>query len=234
MEIEIMRDLLESLKEAVIDGEAVLIDSGCGEVTDMISSCGIENIEKFAEDYEKKALELAEKEGWEVVEVNNCKAVKKTKGDEMTKRALIILNHKPVQGIYKDLEELGVEQVDLLQDVNPDLAKKFANVPFDKKEVIKISKELALFISGLDEEKEYLISINKNPKYDIVIIAGEPRLISNTLYWFYYGDEYAGVNKANYVRFFTPYSERVSEDIKQSDGSIKKVSRFIYRGLAEY
>ena len=77
MEIEIMRDLLESLKEAVIDGEVVIIDSGCGEIADMISSCGIENIEKFAEDYEKKALELAEKEEWEIVEVNNCKAVKK-------------------------------------------------------------------------------------------------------------------------------------------------------------
>ncbi len=62
--------------EAVEDGEVVIIDSGCGEVVEMIKSCGVENVENFAGAYEKKALEIAEKEGWEIVEVNNCNAVK--------------------------------------------------------------------------------------------------------------------------------------------------------------
>ena len=73
---EILKDLLESLKEAVEDGEIVIIDSGCGEVTDMIESCGVENVEGIAAEYEKAAKELAEKEGWEIVEKNNCIAVK--------------------------------------------------------------------------------------------------------------------------------------------------------------
>ncbi len=76
MKKEILKDLIESLIEAIEDGEVVKIDSGCGEVVDMIESCGVENVEKFAKEYEKEALKVAEERDWKVVEVNNCKAVK--------------------------------------------------------------------------------------------------------------------------------------------------------------
>ncbi len=76
MEVEVIKDLLKSLKEAVEDGEVVIIDSGCGEVLDMIDTCGVSNSEEAASEYEKRAIELADQEGWQIVEKNNCKAVK--------------------------------------------------------------------------------------------------------------------------------------------------------------
>jgi hypothetical protein len=70
---------ISSLKEEVEDGKAVIIDGGCGEVVEMFwgGDCDFNKNKaiEVAQDYEDLALALAEKEGWKVIEINNCKAV---------------------------------------------------------------------------------------------------------------------------------------------------------------
>ena len=147
-------------------------------------------------------------------------------------KALIVLNHNPVEGVYEHLKKLGVEKVDLLKDVNPELAKKVANVPFDIDELLSIVKELHDLIAG----DEFIVYDKDKVNYNVVVIAGEPRLIYNLIVSFEEPAPDYGCwsSLTGAVKFYTPYSERISEDIKQPDGSIKKVSKFIYKGLAEY
>jgi len=76
MKTTLLKDLINSLIEAVEDEEVVIIDSGCGEVLEMIESCGVADVDNFAVEYEEKALKIANEKGWKIIEVNNCKAVK--------------------------------------------------------------------------------------------------------------------------------------------------------------
>jgi len=131
------------------------------------------------------------------------------------KKALIILNHAPVQGVYEDLKKMGVSQVDLLPDVDKELAAQFAAVPFSVEEVRKLARELANTISGDCEDG-----------YSIVVIAGEARVIHNTIKMAEWS--------AFQTRFYAPYSQRISVDTVQPDGTVKKVTKFKYEGLAEY
>jgi len=131
------------------------------------------------------------------------------------KKALVILNHTPVNGVMEDLREMGVSQVDLLPEIDKELAAKFAAVPFDVAEVRKLARELADTIAG-DQENGY----------SIVVIAGEARVIHNVIK----EAEWASFQTS----FYAPYSQRVSVDVPQEDGSVKKIVKFKYEGLAEY
>ena len=128
-------------------------------------------------------------------------------------KALVILNHTPVDGVYDDLKRLECNQVDLLSEIDPELAKKFANVGFN------IDKDVV---------ENFLRTINGNEPdgYNIVVISGEPRMIHMIIKTC---DE-----QAFQTQFYAPYSKRVSIDEIQEDGSVKKVVKFNYEGLASY
>ena len=140
------------------------------------------------------------------------------------KRSLIILNHAPVKGVYQDLLDLGCDDVKLLSDINPELAKRFANVGFN--EAKEIAKEIVDVIIG---------SGNIDfPEYEIIIISGEPRVCSNVYLSLGYGDEQGRCNSPFKCKLYSPYSKRISIDEPQKDGSVRKVVKFQYEGLAPY
>lgn len=139
-------------------------------------------------------------------------------------KTIIILNHQAVDGVYKDLKNMGVEIIDTLADLNPELAKRFANVGFNKAK--EIAKEIVNVIIG---------SGNIDfPEYEVVIIAGEPRVCSNVYLGLGYGDEMGRANSPFKCKLFAPYSKRVSIDEPQPDGSVRKTVKFQYEGLAPY
>ena len=129
-------------------------------------------------------------------------------------KALIILNHTPVDGVYRDLEKLGCTQIDLLKDVNEMLAIKFANVPFDLSEDHTAHNIMCT------------IARDEPDGYNVVVISGEPRMVHRIIK--------ACDEQAFQTSFYAPYSKRISLDEIQSDGSIKKVVKFQYEGLASY
>ena len=126
-------------------------------------------------------------------------------------KAVIVLNHIPTDEMIKDLKEnYNVDEIINLKIVAPDIMQKFSNIPFEKEQMLEIASDI------------YACVMQYIP--DMVIIAGEPRvcrIIVNTLSY-------------DRIPCYSPYSKRESQDIKQSDGSIKKVSTFKYIGLAEY
>ena len=126
-------------------------------------------------------------------------------------KAVIMLNHNPVKEMIKDLKEnYNVKEIINIKEKHPDIAEKFANIPFEKSCMMEIAGKI------------YECIIQYQPDY--VIIAGEPRVcrvVVNTLI-------------CDKVICYSPYSKRESVDVKQDDGSIKKVSIFKYIGLAEY
>ena len=148
------------------------------------------------------------------------------------KKALIILNHNPVDGVFDDLRKMGVEEVHMLKDVDSQLAQEFANVPFSVEEVRSVAEKIARVIDTKLSCNYF--SGNESPEYDIVVIAGEPRLVHQIAMYFVYGTELGTAQHTSAVKFFSPYSKRVSIDEPQPDGSVKKVTKFVYEGLAPY
>ena len=129
-------------------------------------------------------------------------------------KALIILNHKPIKGVYDDLKRIGCTQIDLLSDVNELLSMDFANVPFD------LSEDYT--------DHNILCTINGDEPdgYDIVVISGEPRMVHRII---------KGAEERIFqTKFYASYSKRVSMDKLQEDGSVKKVVKFKYEGLVSY
>ena len=126
--------------------------------------------------------------------------------------AVIILNHNPVEDLLNDLtNNYNIDKIIILKNENPELMQKFADVPFDKTEMEELASEIY-----------NAVYYDYDP--DIVVVAGEPRLCRLLVNDF----EKKG------IECFTPYSKRVSEDIPQPDGGIKKVVKFKYLGLAQY
>jgi len=68
-----VRELLEGLKANRGEGW-VSIDSGEGEVIDMIESCGYEDVEEIAKEYEKEAIKWAEENNIEI-DYNGVKGI---------------------------------------------------------------------------------------------------------------------------------------------------------------
>lgn len=126
-------------------------------------------------------------------------------------KAVIVLNHNPVEELIKDLKEnYDIKEVIILTQKDNNIKQQFANIPFSKKEMLQVAGDIYYDIM------QYIP--------DIVVISGEVRVcrfVVNTL-------------SCDKIRCYTPYSQRISEDVKQSDGSVKKVSTFKYVGLVEY
>jgi len=74
---EILKDLIESLFNETED-EIVIYDSGCGEVLEMIESCGLskKEAEELAKEYEAEVEKINRCLNWETTTINNCKAIK--------------------------------------------------------------------------------------------------------------------------------------------------------------
>jgi NAD(P)H-flavin reductase len=128
------------------------------------------------------------------------------------KIAVIILNHQPVEELLDDLKEnYQVDEIINLKDAYPEIMSVFGNVPKDRYAV----KD---FADTLFNEIDYRY------EPDIVVVSGEPRICRYLVDLF----EDRG------VECYVPYSKRISEDTPQPDGSVKKVTKFQYEGLAEY
>jgi len=92
----------------------------------------------------------------------------------------------------------------LLKDVNPELAIKLLNTPSDRRECQQLADEISATAEQLDAM--------------IVQLGGSPLFLVMA----------AGIIGTGRMLFAD--SERVSEDIPQPDGSIKKISIFKHKG----
>jgi len=92
----------------------------------------------------------------------------------------------------------------LLKDVNPELAIKLLNTPSDRKECQQLADEISATAEILDAI--------------VVQLGGSPLFLVMA----------AGIIGSGRMLFAD--SERVSEDIPQPDGSIKKISIFKHKG----
>jgi len=130
-------------------------------------------------------------------------------------KALIILNHNPVEELLIDLKEnYGVENIEILKETNENLALKFGQIPI----TLKTKKELYDYIV-----KE-MVSFVKERNYKVVVISGEPVVCK----WVTIELEKLGIN------CYAPLSKRESVDVKQSDGLVVKKAIFKYAGLREF
>ena len=68
-----VRELLEGLEANRGEGW-ISVDSGESEVLDMIESCGYENVEEIAKEYEEEAIKWAKANGIEI-DFNGVKGI---------------------------------------------------------------------------------------------------------------------------------------------------------------
>jgi hypothetical protein len=111
-------------------------------------------------------------------------------------------NHTPTIEQHISLNEMG--NIIHLKDIAPELAERLSNTPSDRNEC----KILANDISTLAERIEAkIIQLGGSPLFLVMAspIIGSGRMI--------FAD-----------------SERISEDIPQADGSVKKISTFRHKG----
>ena len=120
--------------------------------------------------------------------------------------------HQPTP---EQLKELG--NVVLLQDLNPELQGKLNNTPSTKKELFSLAVELLVFCGDYDN----IVQPGGSPafQYHLGIAASEQVPACDGGFIFKYDV---------LVRY--SHSARVSEDIPQADGSVKKVSIFKHLG----
>jgi len=122
-------------------------------------------------------------------------------------KTLLLINHNPANELIKDLEERGYINIEWVGDTK--FKDVWSNIPtsLDIKDIENHLKELIEYIS-------------KNVNF--LVIAGEPSAI-------------CVLKKVlNDVKFAVPVSERISKDISQEDGTIKKISIFKYKGLRTF
>jgi len=110
--------------------------------------------------------------------------------------------HTPTEEQYKSLNDQ--HPLLLLKDIDPELAEKIANTPRDRRDCQRLADE----ISATAEQ------------YDAIIVqlGGSPLFLVMA----------AGIIGTGRMLFAE--SERVSEDIPQPDGSVKKISIFKHKG----
>jgi hypothetical protein len=115
--------------------------------------------------------------------------------------------HTPTSEQLDSLNSMG--QVLFLKDVNPSMQERINNCSSDREELLRLVKEL----SGLRLELN---------NCTIVQLGGSP------LFLYIAGATINGCRSKNVILFAD--SERVSEDIPQPDGSVKKISIFKHKG----
>jgi hypothetical protein len=114
--------------------------------------------------------------------------------------------HTPTSEQLESLQLMG--QVLFLKDVNPSMQERINNCSSNREELLGLVKEL----SGLRLELDCTI----------VQLGGSP------LFLYIAGATINGCRSKNVILFAD--SERVSEDIPQADGSVKKISIFKHKG----
>jgi len=118
------------------------------------------------------------------------------------KNLLWCANHQPLTEQLESLNEMG--NLLFLKDIAPELMEQLSNTPSDRDEC----KDLADEISDVALEKDAkIVQLGGSPLFLVMAspIIGSGRMI--------FAD-----------------SERVSEDIPQPDGSVKKISTFKHKG----
>jgi hypothetical protein len=131
----------------------------------------------------------------------------------MKKKCLIVLNHQPSKEM---VEELGANGF-VVEELPNNLKELWGNIP--------ATTSLELVRVHINPIMHYII----DNKFDRVVIAGEPTAIYDILSTieFVYDADFP-------KKCYVPVSERVSIDEPQPDGSVKKISKFIYSGLRPY
>lgn len=110
--------------------------------------------------------------------------------------------HTPTEEQYSSLN--NQHPLLLLKDINPELAERLLNTPRDRRDC----QQLADVISATAEMHDAII----------VQLGGSPLFLVMA----------AGIIGTGRMLFAE--SERVSEDIPQPDGSVKKISTFRHKG----
>lgn len=114
--------------------------------------------------------------------------------------------HTPTEEQLKELKEMG--SVVFLKDERPDLQERLANCPSDRKELDKLARDVFKYLG----EDRCAVQLGGSPLF--LYIAGSIR---------------GGHMDKKTVLF--AHSQRVSEDVPQADGTIKKVSTFKHLGF---
>ena len=112
--------------------------------------------------------------------------------------------HTPTKEQLNELEIIG--KLTFLKDINPSLQEKINNCPSDRTELTNMCWSLG--------------ALGKFEEFTLVQLGGSPLFLM-----------IAGQLLGGDVSVIFADSERISEDIPQADGSIKKISTFRHKGF---
>jgi hypothetical protein len=111
-------------------------------------------------------------------------------------------NHQPLQEQLDSLNEMG--NIIFLKDIAPDVMNQLANTPPSRSECRILAGTISVIAEELDAK---IVQLGGSPLFLVMAspIIGSGRMI--------FAD-----------------SDRISEDIPQPDGSVKKISTFRHKG----
>ena len=110
--------------------------------------------------------------------------------------------HTPTEEQYSSLN--NQHPLLLLKDINPELAERLLNTPRDRRDCQRLADEISATAEQFDA---MIVQLGGSPLF--LVLAG-PIIGSG--------------------RMLFAESERISEDIPQADGSVKKISIFKHKG----
>ena len=122
----------------------------------------------------------------------------------MTNKLLWCSAHTPTNEQLDELSTMG--KLFFLKDIDCSLQEKISNCPSDRTELVKMCHSLG--------------ALGKFENFTLVQLGGSPLFLVT-----------AGQLLGGEVKMIFADSDRVSEDIPQADGSIKKVSFFKHLGF---
>ena len=127
-------------------------------------------------------------------------------------KILVCLQHTLSDEQKKELTGLfNMTEISLLSDVNPDLFNRLANSPDDAKEMGVLASEFADELADWD---------------GVLLPIGSPAVMFRMAVKI---GQYISDPAKVFPYFIFAHTDRVSEDIVQPDGSIKKVSVFKHK-----
>lgn len=122
----------------------------------------------------------------------------------MSKKFLWCSTHTPTKEQMTELKSMG--SVEFLKDVFPSLQERLNNCPADRQRLYQLANDLH--------------DVTRDEDYILVQPGGSPA------FQFILGKELPKYREVLYA-----HSQRVSEDVPQADGTIKKVSTFKHLGF---
>lgn len=132
------------------------------------------------------------------------------------KKILICLQHELQEKQITELKQLGYD-IYLLREENPEIFNKMANSPSDPEDIRILADEFVNFILRQDIEAVLLPLGSPALMFQIAKYLGED-------FWLTQKAKKQGYNPL--PKFFFAHSTRVSEDVPQPDGTVKKVQVF--------